>query len=191
VLAVIAERLAKDSGHVEDRLNIRSNLGLWHLDAGQFDHAARCIDSAMKMLPAPENPQMRVLEINHGILALRTGDIDAAGSWSARLAERPDSPRKSLNVLRDAIAIFVALEDGRLDHAMQLGDRLRSVDLSFPFDSNLSVVPEALAELHLRLGRKEQGRRLLARAAEEMGQFNVPCRVQILKRLRAKVWSAN
>jgi tetratricopeptide (TPR) repeat protein len=188
-LAVVAERLAKDSGHLEDRLNIRSNLGLWYLDAGRFDEAARCINSAMKILPAPENAQMRVLEINHSILALRTGDFRAAQNWCARLVDRPDSPRKSLNAMRDAIAIFVALEGGRLDHAMRLGERLRQVDLSFPFDSNLSIVPESLAELERRVGRKAAGREILATAAETMGRFNVPCRAQILRRLRTRTWT--
>ncbi len=187
-LVRLAEAFAEDSGNLEDRLNLRSNLGLWHLDSGRYADAARCLDSAIRMLPSPENVQARVLETNHAILAIRTGNLEAAQRWSARLAERQPSARQSLNLIRDAVSIFVALEAGRLKDAISLGERLQEVDLSFPFDSNLAVIPEALAELRRRLGEKAEGQRLLKEAAEQMGHYNVPCKRQLLQRLRSRIW---
>ncbi len=188
ILVEQAEVLARDSGHLEDRLILRSNLGLWHLDAGRYSDAERCLKSAMQILPGPDSVQAHVLETNQAILALRVGDLERAKVWSERLAARPDSPRKSLNALRDAILVLVALENGQLRIAIALGERLRQVDLSFPFASNLAAIPLALAELERRLGRKGKGRELLARAAELMGPHNAPCRRQIAERLTARIW---
>ena len=145
----------------------------------------------MKILPSPDNVQARVLETNHAILALRTGDMRSAQEWSERLEARDESPRQSMNAMRDAIQLFLALEQGRLQRAVELGESLSRVDLSFPFDSNLAIVPEALAELRRRLGQKRAGRQLLEKAAETMGRFNAPCRRQILARLGCRIWQSD
>lgn len=183
-----ADRLAGGSGDVPSRISLWSGLGLWHLDSGNWDQAEQAMEAARQASVLPSDRERGAISLNLAILSLRRGEIGRALDFVDELADLPMRLSRTITAIAESVRLIVALERGRLGVAAELAEGLRQVDLSFPFASNLSLVPEALAEFMRRQGRLDGAQRFLVESAALMGAANVPARWYLER--RAAQWSS-
>jgi tetratricopeptide (TPR) repeat protein len=183
ILVGRADHLATGFGNLPSRIALWSALALWHLDTGQWLEAESCLSRASSGMVLPAEVQRGAMAVNHAILCLRTGDFPGAEEQLEVLGGRPQVFGRTIEVLSNAVRLLVALESGRLSEARSCGRTLEDCDLSFPFASNLALVPEARAELMRRQGHRHHALDYLRDSLRVMGGANVPCERQLAKRI--------
>jgi tetratricopeptide (TPR) repeat protein len=179
-----ADRLATGAGNLSSRIALWSALGLWHLDSGRWGEAESCLSRAQSGMVMPADLQRGAMAVNHAILAVRTENIPGAEPHIANVNEMIPFFGRTIEMLSKAVRLLVALEFGRLAEAKAWGMELESCDLSFPFASNLALVPEALAELMRRQGHSSAALAYLRQVHSRMADTNVPCGLQLSEKIR-------
>jgi hypothetical protein len=183
-LVVELERFVAEVGQSLTRVAIRTTLGLWRLDQGDLSGAEAHLRKADEELSLPGDQRRGSVAINLAIVRIRQGDTLAAERYLHRFDNLQAFHGLPVNYMADAVRVFVAIEQGRLGDAAPIVDELERVDLSFPFASNASIIPEARAEFLRRTGRKAKAVNLLREASTTMARANVPASERL--RIRAK-----
>ncbi len=168
LLSLEADRLSQEIGDLNTRFGLLANRVVWFMDCTRWDDAERAIRSSMRFVVGPKAVELQTLTINQAVLRIRKGDVLAARPFLEQVAAWRPSPRESLNSLHDACSLIVALEEGRLGAAEGLFSVLSSLDLTFPFSSDLSLVPLARAKFLRRVGHIDEARGTLREAARSM-----------------------
>lgn len=183
VLITNATALAKRTGNLIARFDTLANAGSWYMDQGQWDEAEACLCSAEGLFEQPSVYVQRFVAINRAILRIRQSGALSAADQLEILDDLGDSPRASAVFLTAAIRLLVRLEEGRLEEANAISVGLEQMDLTYPFSSNMALVPIARAELLRRRGKRGEAIKALRTAADSMRLFCMPAARQIAERL--------
>jgi hypothetical protein len=168
ILLKEATDLANGIGDLNTRFGLLANRVVWLMDNARWDDAEQVIERSMRFVVGPDTVELQTLTINRCVLAVRRGDPSGAARWIDAARRWRPSPRESLNSIHDACSLIVAVKEGRLSEAEKVHSTLQQVDLTFPFSSDLSLVPIALATFLRHTGRPEEASQLLAEAASKM-----------------------
>ena len=89
--------VASGARSLGQRFRLEANLGVWHMDVGDYSAARRSFDRASKLLPALSVPHLRRnLHLNQGTACARDRRLlKCAGTLSFELGGGRDPPRTS------------------------------------------------------------------------------------------------
>ena len=155
-----AEAAAALTGDVLLRFHLRQNLGVWHLDTGNFDAAEVAFGEARQLVGSGVSDAASfLLDLNCGELNLGVGDISKALECFERvMSQDPASLPLNISLIAEAGWGICELHTGRLHQAVKRNDLLRfpsfwSLDPTLPVTFRARVhrchgdMPGALAVL--------------------------------------------
>lgn len=159
----IAQALELSSGSRDlgQRFCLEANIGVWHMDSGDYPAADLAFNRASRIIDRIPAPHLRRnLFLNQAQLELENRDhLSAERAFLKSLeAERaaPSGPAKAAAIAGLGIC---ALGSGNISRAKKLHARLPSPPYRWSFDPYLWLWFDA--ELHMRLGRPSQALDLL------------------------------
>jgi DNA-binding SARP family transcriptional activator len=162
-----AEALSAKSGDLFMRYNIILNEGVWALDVGSLDRAEICFHKAAQVVPTET-------DLTHFVLCCNIGELRVA---QRRFAEAEEVFQKARAIWRPGMPLYLrgvvdagiglcALESGRVREAQQVAEALPEPPTSWFFDPSVLIVFQT--RLLDRLGRTEEGLRLVSVACEDL-----------------------
>ena len=147
---VIAEglRLSPGADALEQRYWFEMNLGVWHMDVGNYAGATRFFRQAEGVLSDLSAPHLRrVVLANRGQLLLETGDpISARTQFQRSLTEMKTSPWGAHQRMALAGIALAHLHEGQLGEARRVWEQLPARPESWTSD------PFLWLELEARIG---------------------------------------
>lgn len=168
------ELAAEKSGDLFAKFNLRSNVGVWHMDVGEYDRARVAFARAGELL---KNTEARYAHFcllsNQGELALVEGDSDQAAELfeSASQFLEPGTAPHAFRLIEAGLGTC-ALKHGNLGEAKRRAERLHPVPEEWFHDPTLIVVFRS--ELAARLGRQKEGLSILSEAAAQIERRLIP-----------------
>jgi len=163
-----ARALAENSGDLLQRVCFESNMGAWHLDAGDLDRAEVLIGKADRLLGSADMTFTRInLACNLGELAIARGDFRTATASfeSAGSHEGLTIPRYTSNFVNAGLGLC-ALEMGSLSQARRYEQELDEPPLTWSYDP--TVIVAFRSRLLERRGQGLEAIELLSLTAESL-----------------------
>lgn len=140
-----AVKLSEGVHDVRELFRLHANLGVWHLEAGEYDSARRAFERASQFLSRLSIPQLRRnLAVNMGQLELETGDLgSAATAFESAMESALVADYKPLRWVATAGLGLTSLMEGRLGRARRLRDGLPELPARWTFDPILWLTLDA------------------------------------------------
>jgi tetratricopeptide (TPR) repeat protein len=161
-----ARALAENTGDLLQRVCFESNMGAWHLDAGDLDRAEVLIRKADRLLGSADMTFTRInLACNLGELAIARGDFHSATAAfeSAGSHGGLTIPRYTSNFVNAGLGLC-ALELGSLSHARRFEQALDDPPEIWSYDP--TVIVAFRSRLMERRGQGSEAIEVLSLAAE-------------------------
>ena len=191
-LSLEALARADEARDVERAATIRLNLGVFHVQRGEYADCLKHLEQSLRLFEAMgARKNLATARCNHGYVQLKLGLLEQARRTLRQAVEETRTVgRRSGEALALLLLALVEARQGHGERARQGIDKARRIFLEVGQQRDAGDALLDLAQVELDLGQPEPARAALDRAAEELDLEELPdlAARELTLRTRLAVW---